>query len=127
MNKLDQLADFYAQRDALQLQQIELTNACVPEELKAQMEAVKARQDEIAAEFADKHAAVASNIAALEAEIKADVLAGGKTVKGQFLMAVWSKGRVSWDTKALDGFAAAHPEIATFRKEGEPSVSIRKV
>jgi hypothetical protein len=37
------------------------------------------------------------------------------------------KGRVSWDGKSLDGYMAAHPEISAFRKEGEPSVSLRNV
>ena len=59
------------------------------------------------------------------AEVKADVLAHGETVKGAHLMAVWVKGRTSWDSKRLDGYAAAHPEIETFRSVGEPSVTIR--
>ncbi len=42
-------------------------------------------------------------------------------------MAVWSKGRETWDTKSLDGYALAHPEIASLRKVGDPSVSIRKI
>jgi hypothetical protein len=37
------------------------------------------------------------------------------------------KGRVSWDTKALDGYAVAHPEIEKLRIEGAPTVRIAKV
>jgi len=48
-------------------------------------------------------------------------------VKGRELEAVYVKGRISWDNKALDGYAAAHPEIGAFRKQGDPSVSIRGV
>ncbi|CAK0771531.1 hypothetical protein CCP3SC15_4350001 [Gammaproteobacteria bacterium] len=41
-------------------------------------------------------------------------------------MAVYTKGRVSWDSKKLDGMMILVPELASARKEGEPSVSIRK-
>jgi len=41
--------------------------------------------------------------------------------------AVFSHGRVSWDTSSLDQYAKTHPEIGSFRKEGNPSVSLRAV
>lgn len=49
------------------------------------------------------------------------------TVKSERLSAVWSKGRTSWDDRALQGYAKAHPELLEFRKQGAASVSIRKV
>lgn len=61
----------------------------------------------------------------LESEIKAAVIALGETVKADGIMAVYNKGRESWDGKALSGYAAAHPEILVFRSVGDPSVSIR--
>ena len=118
--KLDQLAELQAQQDYLALKKQELIDAVLTAEIKAKL-------SEIEAEFAPGAEAVAANIAAMTTEVKADVIAAGSTVKGAHLQAVFSKGRVSWDTKALDGYAAAHPEITPFRKEGEPSVSIRKV
>ena len=87
---------------------------------------IRRKLDEIENEFADKSQTVSAKIAELESAIKAGVIDCGATVKGKYLMAVFTKGRVSWDTKALDGYAAAHPEVAQFRKEGAPSVSIRK-
>jgi hypothetical protein len=45
---------------------------------------IKARMADIDAEFAGKSQAVADKIAALEAEIKQDVLTNGASVKGQF-------------------------------------------
>lgn len=36
------------------------------------------------------------------------------------------RGRVAWDTKALDVFMLALPELAKFKSEGKPSVSIRR-
>ena len=77
--------------------------------------------------FAVKLEGVSENIAALEAEIKQAVISAGTTVKGSFIQAVFTKGRVSWDTKSLDGYAVAHPELLSLRKVGEPSVSLRAV
>jgi hypothetical protein len=62
----------------------------------------------------------------LESEVRLAVLAHGETVKGDKYKAVFSKGRVTWDTKGLDGFAVAHPEIETLKRVGNPSVSIRR-
>ncbi len=63
----------------------------------------------------------------LESEIKAEVLKQGPSVKSDNgYQAVYSKGRITWDTKALNGYALAHPEIEKLRNPGKPSVSIRK-
>ncbi|MBI3741394.1 MAG: hypothetical protein HY257_06525 [Chloroflexi bacterium] len=64
-------------------------------------------------------------IPTLEKEIRNDVTALGASVKGKKFHAVYSHGRISWNTKALDEFAVLHPEVNDFRKQGEPSVSIR--
>ena len=57
--------------------------------------------------------------------IKAEVIAAGQTVAGDYHQAVYMKGRTSWDSKSLEGFAAAHPEILQFKTIGSPSVSIK--
>ena len=62
---------------------------------------------EIDAEFDPKAEQISQQKSMLEADIKAEVLQAGQTVKGTFHSFVWSKPRVSWDTKALDGYAAA--------------------
>jgi len=87
---------------------------------------IKEKLAEIDAEFDPKVEEILQQKSTLEAEIKQEVLQAGRTVKGTYHAFVWSKPRVSWDTKALDGYAAAHPEIAQFRTEGSPSVSVRK-
>lgn len=87
---------------------------------------IKEKLAEIDAEFDPKAEDLAQQKSMLEADIKMEVLQAGCTVKGTYHSFVWSKPRVSWDTKALDGYAAAHPEIAQFRTEGSPSVSVRK-
>ena len=87
---------------------------------------IKEKLAEIDAEFDGKIEQISQEKSQLEAEIKQEVLDAGRTVKGTFHMFTWSKPRVSWDTKALDGYALAHPEIVQFRAEGAPSVSVRK-
>lgn len=115
---LDRLAEYQSERDAANLEKQALIDAVYTPEIKQRMA-------EIEAEFAGKTEAVNENIMALETEIKAAVISHGASVKGSFFHAVFAKGRVSWDTKSLDGYAAAHPELTAFRKEGDPSVSIR--
>jgi len=87
---------------------------------------IKEKLAEIDAEFEPKIEQLLQEKSQLEAEIKDEVLNAGRTIKGTYHSFVWSKPRVSWDTKALDGYALAHPEIAQFRAEGSPSVSVRK-
>jgi len=120
IQKLDTLAEYEAQRAYLELKRKELIDTVLTPEIKA-------RLDEIEAEFTPQFETVDTNISTLTDEVKADVITAGMSIKGAHLQAVFSKGRISWDTKALDGYAAAHPEIAPFRKEGAPSVSIRGV
>lgn len=119
-HKLNELANLYAMRDAINLDKAELVRQAIPPE-------VQARLDEIEAEFSDKLATAAEKAAALEAEIKQEIIQTGASYKADFLHAVYAKGRITWDSKGLDGYAVAHPEVAAFRKVGEPSVSIRKV
>ena len=93
-------------------------------------EILRAVQEELAAldaEFQPLLETSAERVAALETEIKDDVARYGATVKGQHVQAVYTRGRVSWDTRGLDGYAQAHPEVQAFRKEGDPSISLRIV
>ena len=64
---------------------------------------------------------------ALVDTITVDVVTKGKTVKGVDLQAVFSKGRITWDTDGLNGYAVKHGAIVKFRKIGKASVSIREV
>jgi hypothetical protein len=116
-------------RQALEAQQQALIDSVLTPEILAQVDAIKA-------EFAPKFEALnndqnyqrAKNEAdTLTEAIKQQVISAGATIKGSVLQAVFIKGRVTFDTKALEGYAAAHPEIEKFKKVGEPSVTIRKV
>ena len=117
---LEKLAEYRAAIDVVLLEKQALIAAILTDEIKAQLA-------EIDDEFSEKTHAASAAAGELEEQIKQAVTEFGQSVKGEFLHAVFSKGRVSWDTKSLDGYAAAHPELMTFRKEGQPSVGIRKV
>jgi len=120
IEKLNLLAERQAQLDVMRLAYDEQRKAIIPAEIQAQL-------DDLDDEWESARTMCQAGVDELTAEIKADVIQAGATVKGDTMMAVWTKGRVSWDSKALDGYAAGHPEIVPFRKEGEPSVSIRKL
>ena len=117
---LDQLSDYQAQRALIEIKKQELIDSIFTPEIKARLQ-------EIDTEFATQYEGVDANIAALTEQIKAAVIANGESVKGSFLHAVYAKGRVSWDSKKLEGLMMVIPQVADARKEGEPSVSIRKI
>lgn len=87
---------------------------------------IKEKLKEIDEEFDSKVDDLILKRTLLEAEIKQEVLAAGRTVKGTNHQFVYGKPRVTWNVPALDGYAEAHPEIRKFRSEGNPSVSVRK-
>jgi len=118
IEKLNQLAELKSAVDALNIKKQALIDSVLTDEIKQQLA-------EIDAEFTPEYQAVSEKTTALEQEIKTDVIQAGETIKGDHLMAVFNKGRISWDTKGLDGVLAVMPELAKFRKEGAPSVAIR--
>ena len=89
--------------------------------------AIAQRKAEIEAEFAGKAEAVDDNIRKLTEEIKAEVKAIGASVKADHFQAVYVKGRITWDTSKMDGYAVGHPEVLFMRREGEPSVTLRRI
>lgn len=137
LEKLAEINDFLATyetakndtKDALMAEQQRLIDSILTPEILAKVDEIKAEfQPKFdALESDEKYNAKKAEAEALTAEIKAEVIAAGKTVKGSCLQAVFTKVRVSWDDKGLSGFMLAHPEIEVYRKVGDPSVSIRKV
>lgn len=97
-----------------------LIDAAIPADVRQAIADIHAEYDQT---IADINAAAG----VLETQVKDAVLNHGATVKADNLMAVYVGGRVSWDDKALTGYMVDHPELARFRKLGEPSVAIRKV
>ncbi|MBN2085688.1 MAG: hypothetical protein JW748_10745 [Anaerolineales bacterium] len=118
--KLNQLSQLHTQLDLLQSEKKRLIEESLPPEYGARLR-------EIEAEFAHKEATARQNIESLTAEVRSDTLAFGRSVRGSDYQAVWSRGRVSWDDRALSEYAREHSEILPFRKEGKPVISIRRV
>jgi hypothetical protein len=79
-----------------------------------------------AAALKKEEAPVVEELESLTKRLTEGVLALAKTVKGGSLQAVWYSGKTTWDNKKLQGYAEAHPEIKSFRKVGDPYVSITK-
>jgi hypothetical protein len=71
--------------------------------------------------------AAEENITALTAEIKNDVLLHGDSVQGGAYRALYVQGRTSWDNTGMTKYAAAHPDVLKFRKQGQASVTLRAV
>jgi hypothetical protein len=117
---LDILADYKSQLDLLDLQKREMIDGVLTPEIRQAMA-------DIEAEFSGKSDLVNARIAGIRLEIDRDVLQYGATVKGAHMMAIWVKPRVTWDTKGLNGYGLAYPEIMAFQKVGEPSVTIRNI
>jgi hypothetical protein len=118
--KLEMLSILHAQLAGLRSEKQRLIDESLPAEYRT-------RVSDIEQEFAQKEETARSSIESLAAEIRADTLAFGRTVRGSDYQAVWSRGRVSWDDKELSLYAWAHSEILPFRKEGKPVISIRRI
>lgn len=123
MNTVEKLNRLYELKSALaemeKRKQAEVDTILTPE--------ILTQVEEIRKKWADTTESMTAESTELEAEIKADVLAGKETVKGNKLMAVWKKGRVTWDGDKLDGMMVLIPQLKAACKVGEPTVAIQKV
>lgn len=115
---LADLAEARAAKEVLRLDKEAAIASVIPPEVRAAL-------DDIEAEYGDRDLVAGYTISDLELRIKALVAEHGATVKAAGINAVYTAGRVTWDSKALDGFALNHPELFAFRREGKPSVSLR--
>jgi len=88
---------------------------------------IQSELDALDAEYKPVLEAAAENIAALENEIKTEVLLYGESVSGGMYRASYTHGRVSWDNEGMTKYAASHPDVLQFRKQGQPIVSLRVV
>ncbi len=86
---------------------------------------VKKLLADIDAEYGDKLRSMEQDIEAIEVEVKTAVAKHGATVNGGGLMAQFNHGRVTYDSKRLDGLALAFPQINECKKVGEPFVTLK--
>ena len=89
VHKLNRLADLRAALD--------LTRMNYDAKRSEILKSVQAELDALEAEFQPLLEAAQDNAAALETEIKNDVLLTGQSVTSDVYQAVYMKGRVSWD------------------------------
>src|SRR3989337_1244599 len=112
--QLDLYAEYVERQETLQKQMQELIDkVLVPQKVLNQW-------NEIKAEFQPLINIASTSANELKISIEANVLTIGSTAKGSHYMAVWNKGRETWDGKKLDGYAMDHPEILQAKKVGEP-------
>ena len=117
------LSDLFEARcflDTLNLRRKDARDAAIPDEVRSKLLSIDA-------EFEEPIEAQVARIAEMEAALKDRVLAEGCSTKSTHLHAIWMKGRVSWDSKGLEGYSKANPQVLHFRTEGSPSVSLRPV
>ncbi|HET7144536.1 MAG TPA: hypothetical protein VFI68_10990 [Anaerolineales bacterium] len=88
---------------------------------------IQAELDALDSEYEPVLESAEENIAALENEIKTDVLLYGESVSSGAYRATYTKGRVSWDNEGMEKYAASHSDVLQFRKQGQPIVSLRIV
>lgn len=117
---LDDLANARSKRTEFELEKQRMIDEVMTDEIKQKLA-------DIDAELQPQFDNVDSAIQVLENSAKALGVDFGKTVKATFLQSVYYKGRQSWDNKALDGYAKAHPEILEFKKQGDPYVAIKSI
>ena len=129
--------------EAIELEGVKADRAQLEAEITAKTAAVYAnianRRTEIEIEFSGKEDDAQANIEKLEAEIRAEVKrqaakkleadpkAKDLSVKGKFFHAVYVRGRVTWNTDKMDAWVIDHPFLKEARKEGEPSITLRRI
>jgi uncharacterized protein (DUF3084 family) len=117
--------------EAVELEHLKADRAQLEADINAKTakvyEDIAWRKGEIEIEFGGKAQDAEENIKKLEAEIKAEVKAEGKSIKGKYFHAVYVKGRVTWNTDKMDAWLVDHPFLKDARKEGDPSITLRKI
>jgi len=117
---LEKLTELQAQIDVLKMNKADTLDKVIPPEVQDAIDAVNA-------EFDAQIEAANKRFSEIENAVKVAVSESGETVKGGAYQAVYNKGRVSWNTKQLEGLMIAFPRLAEARKEGNPYVTLRKV
>ena len=115
---LDQLAEARARMLLIESDKKRMIDSVLTPEIRQQIA-------DIEAEFAPQTQAVTEKASELESAIKQEVISDGQTAQGEFLECTFAKGRVSWDTKGLDEAIKVLPQLAQYKKQGEPYASIK--
>lgn len=121
IKKLEKLAELYEEAKKREAEKQALIEKLLSPEVKQAI-------SEIEEEFSSGIASVFSSIAGLEAEVKAETVEAGETVKGAGITVVFNRGKVSWETKMIEEYLAKHPKspVAKARRQGKPYASLNR-
>ncbi len=90
---------------------------------------IRTQVKEIEEEFDTTLEIIQDEITEIKDVLKGQVIQHGESVKIDLgtgtASAVFVKGRETWDTKRLNGYAVAHPEILVLKKVGDPTVRFK--
>ena len=75
--------------------------------------------------FEKDNALLISEVSELESKIKEEVIRTGKSVSENGVELYYNRGRITWDSKALERYSIEYPEIVKARKVGKPYVTLR--
>jgi hypothetical protein len=117
--KLERLSNLRAAADVAQMELESRRNEVLSK--------VQAELDALELEYGPILDGTAESIADLEEQIRTEVLMHGESISGGTYRAVYTRGRVSWDASGMERYARQHPDVLQYRKEGQPSVSLRPV
>ena len=120
IKRLDELAEAQARKTLLNIDKQNMIDRVLTAEIKTDLAAIDA-------EFENPENGINIQIAELTNEIKALTVLVGKSQAGTYLKAIYVKGRQTWNTKGLFGYAVDHPEIGQFLKVGKPHARIGEV
>lgn len=117
---LGRLDNMKAMKDVLVIQKQKMMDVVITPEVKALMAEI---EEECGPDLvhADKV------ISELTAQVKTACVEHGSSIKGENMRVSFIKGRVTWDSKGLAGYAVAHPEIKEFMKTGKPYAAVKNV
>ena len=98
------------------------------EELREKMELLGImlhEKEEMEYKFLEEHKDFFQRIEDRKDEIQKEILLRQAGEKSEKLIVTYNKGAIRWDTKGLEDYGLAHPEIMALRKRGAPVVGFR--
>lgn len=116
---IDNYSEALELAEELRKEKAQLLESIIPDNIREQINDINAEFDYRILEFEEL-------AQTFREELKEEVLAKKKTIRGKKHMAVYIKGRISWEDSFLTGLAVSIPEILQARKEGNPSMQVRK-
>lgn len=119
-----QLNQLFAQLEAVRMEALAAQREYAFRRLDV-MATVQSQLDAIDTDMTPRLKQLADRMTAAELAVRQAMLTFGKSYWRGRVKATYSRGRVTFDSKALQEYAVTHPEIEKFKKVGNPIVSIR--